>query len=262
MSPDVGNMGNCNLMINLSGLEDDENRRNFILLRTASMLNVTNIYAGGHHSWLLTDTISPERMDYETPSPLDSGNFTPTLNRSGNVTPKGHNTSKIELPKQEDNVDTVNKAKGVNSNIKFNIEAMLTDRSYNPSICLQVAYTDLQMSHRFVRFSIKKHKDSVSFKELNTMINQYVKTDNGIIMFRLQDDNEVLSSPLSNFPNPALDNLLKEVKTSFKLFDKNSIQRSFSLTMIYDYERNKEFKKIKGNIEYLKHGREDNLCKD
>ena len=59
------------------GLNDSDsmNKYNFTFLKSASKLNITNIFAGGHHSWLLIDNITPERIDFEMPEPLEPSNY-------------------------------------------------------------------------------------------------------------------------------------------------------------------------------------------
>ena len=72
------------------GLEGDGkvNKCNFTLLRCASELNISRIYAGGHHSWLITDNNVPERIGFQMPEPLRPSNYRVKRNRNSNGTNK------------------------------------------------------------------------------------------------------------------------------------------------------------------------------
>ena len=194
-----------NILIIYSGLKDNENRKHFTLIRSASRLNITNIYAGGHHSWLVTDNITPEKDDFELPSPLGSGNFSPNFPKSQDNSPrvvKKDNTSNKQI--NQNNLNNTNKlsneANKNNSsktltNIKFNLDILneKLNSSRNPKLMLQVAYSDLKMSHRFIRFSISNNSSyrDLSYKDLHEMISEFINKDPSVVLFRLQDDNEV-----------------------------------------------------------------------
>jgi len=108
---------------------------------------------------------------------------------------------------------------------------MLSERS-NESFLMQVAYSELKMSHRFIRFTLNKKFNELSFKEMNKIITEYVKKDNKIEFFRLQDDNEVLN--LNNF---GLNSLYKEIQNSMKILEMNK-KINYSLCIIYDLNKN------------------------
>lgn len=237
-------------------MNDLENRKHFTLVRSASMLNITNIYAGGHHSWLIIDNISPERMDFEIPSPLDFDNF------SADNSPKNKNSSSNNITKVNlNNLNNFNniytqpekiQTSKINNNIKFNLD-LLNEKlmKLNNKVSLQVAYTDLKMVHRFVRFSITSNKENI-FKELNSAVSDFYQDDPCVVLFRLQDDSDV------NFKNmnPSVDAFFKDFKTSLKLLDNINSgilnKKSFSLTIIYDYKKNESMSNLKNSIESIK----------
>jgi hypothetical protein len=167
------------------------------------MLNITNIYAGGHHSWLVTDNITPERIDFEIPSPLDLDNFS-AENSPKNKNLSSNNITKVNLTNTYVQPEKTQSSK-INNNIKFNLD-LLNEKllKLNNRISLQVAYTDLKMVHRFVRFSITSNKENI-FKELNSAINDFYQDEPSVVLFRLQDDSEI------NFKNmnPSVDAFFK-----------------------------------------------------
>jgi hypothetical protein len=245
------------------GLNSQENRRNFQLVIQASMLSINKIYAGGHHSWILTDNQTPERLKWEMPSPLNPGNFSPK-DKSFTSSPKNNlsNTDLIKLNPNNQSFSNLNnqqkgnttKKKELNSNIKFNLE-MLNEKYQSQNLqdtksLLQIAYSDLKMSHRFVRFSISdksKYRD-VSYKELNNMIKEYINSDPCVVLFRLQDDSEVVN--LNS--NIAMDALFKDLKKEFKGLNLEGNKVTYSLTIIYDVMKNNKFVNLLENIEVIK----------
>lgn len=215
-------------------------------------MNITNISAGGHHSWLIVDNMMPEKEDYESPSPLGSGNFSPTFQKSVDGSPK---TLKANASFNINNLSRSNlnqtSQKQISNNLKFNLDMLheKISRNNNKNI-LQVAYTDLKMSHRFIRFYISNnspYKD-VSYKDLNAMMNEYLMQDDCVVLYRLQDDSEV------NFANlpPSLDAIFKDMKSNFKLLDVNTGKKSFSLTIVYDVNKNDRMSQLKVNIDTAK----------
>jgi len=210
------------------------------------MLNITNIFAGGHHSWLITDNIIPEKEDYEIPSPLEADNFSPTFQKSVDGSPK----NLIPNISVKNNLGK-NSQRNFNENLKFNLETLGNKINKNLNkVLLQVAYTDLKMSHRFIRFFIphtSQFKD-ITYKDLYYMMNEFFTKDNSVIIFRLQDDNEM---NFGNLPE-SVDAIFKDLKSNIKLLDINSNKKSFSLTIIYDINRNEKLSTLKSNIENVK----------
>ena len=100
--------------------------------------------------------------------------------------------------------------------------------SYNQNL-MQVCYTDLKLSHRFVRFALNpKHGSKLSHSSLTNLINDYLQGDSGVSYFRLQNDNEVTS-----FNNEALESMYGEMKgQTLKMLDLHK-KNNFSLTIVY-----------------------------
>lgn len=218
------------------------------------MLNIKQIFSGGHHSWIVIDEENPEKKDFENPSPLSSPNFTPRVGRSVENSPRpnkqnvsiiGNTISKqpIKMP-----IPSLNN----NFNVKFNLD-LLSEKIEKLSMknSLHVVYTDLNRCHRFVRFFVKKKK-LVSQNELNSMIADYFKDDKSVILHRLQADDEINLNEDGNH-NSRMDTIFREIKSDFKTLNFNSgVKKSFSLTIIYDNETNDNMSLIKKNIEELR----------
>jgi hypothetical protein len=115
---------------------------------------------------------------------------------------------------------------------------------------LHVAYTDLKMCHRFVRFSISKTSNfrDVSNKDLEIMFNDYFKDDPGVTLFRLQDDKEVNFNNLS----PSFDMMIQDFKSDLKILNMHFDKKSYSLTILYDPFKNQRMRDLKSNIESVK----------
>ena len=311
---------------------DNLNRYNFTLVRTASKLNITNIYAGGHHSWIITDNIAPEKMDFEMPSPLESPNYsyiggkdnTPTkeqgsarkidkepqdsfvmnkdLYKATNNSNNFNNTQKIlisdnngnNLGANNDSMNNIGNSPyskkfsgDGNKNNQFNKNNLISlnnsrkntsnknilsdNNSRNMSggnnfsqtnsnlfnldmlgdnlnsilankIQIQIAFSDLNLSHRFVRFEISKTNKNYNlpFKDIDNLFKNFFSKDKANILYRLQDDKEVLSNCNTNMksPSPVMDVLFREMK-NYQIFSSgNPNYRSFSLNIIYDYNKN------------------------
>ena len=237
------------------GLEDDENRRNFTLLRSTMNLNITKIFAGGHHSWIIVDAKIPEKAELHSPSPIGSG---------GNTPPSGS-----QSPRNLNNVNSVNNANLINNNnenknfgnnnknkldqkLRFDLDLLAGKFVNRERFILQVAYTDLRICHRFIRFAVpngSRFKD-ISYRDLINLMQNYFKSDRGIVTFRLQDDSDVNFKNASGNTNIAFDVIAKEVQNNFKL---NLNKKNFySVVIVYDYTKNVDFISLKNNIQEVK----------
>ena len=141
-----------------------------------------------------------------------------------------------------------NKNKGINSNIfsQKNNEALSYLRNINKNkIQLQVIYSQLNLSHRFVRFGINSTNKyfKLEFNTMNNMISKYLSFDKGNISFKLQNDREIVKEGKKAI-NPMMDDLLKEMKDSglFNTESKNII--NYTLAIVYDYNKNSMLRKI------------------
>jgi hypothetical protein len=117
-------------------------------------------------------------------------------------------------------------------------------------ILLQVIYTSLNLSHRFIRFEISNTNKyfKADYNSMHNLIKNYLLTDKGNISFKLQNDNEILKS--GNIAvNPTLESIMKDMKNAglLNLTKKNKI--SYTINITYDYKQNEVMKKLYESIE-------------
>jgi hypothetical protein len=112
-------------------------------------------------------------------------------------------------------------------------------------LCLQVIYSELNLSHRFIRFSISNTNKyyKYDFKTLKNMIMKYLSFDRGNINFRFQDDREVFKDDQKS-TDPIIDNLLKEMINNGLFNSENKNKITFTIAIVYDYSRNENNKQI------------------
>ena len=120
----------------------------------------------------------------------------------------------------------------------------------NNKILLQVIYTSLNLSHRFIRFEISNTNKffKADYNSMYNLIKNYLLTDKGNISFKLQNDNEILKS--GNLAvNPTLESIMKDMKNAglLNLTKKNKI--SYTVNITYDYKQNEIMKKLYESIE-------------
>ena len=120
----------------------------------------------------------------------------------------------------------------------------------NNKILLQVIYTSLNLSHRFIRFEISSSNKffKADYNSMYNLIKNYLLTDKGNISFKLQNDNEILKS--GNIAvNPTLESIMKDMKNAglLNLTKRNKI--SYTINITYDYKQNEIMKKLYESIE-------------
>ena len=120
----------------------------------------------------------------------------------------------------------------------------------NNKILLQVIYTSLNLSHRFIRFEISSSNKffKADYNSMYNLIRNYLLTDKGNISFKLQNDNEILKS--GNIAvNPTLESIMKDMKNAglLNLTKRNKI--SYTINITYDYKQNEIMKKLYESIE-------------
>ena len=120
----------------------------------------------------------------------------------------------------------------------------------NNKIVLQVIYTSLNLSHRFIRFEISSSNKffKADYNSMYNLIKNYLLTDKGNISFKLQNDNEILKS--GNIAvNPTLESIMKDMKNAglLNLTKRNKI--SYTINITYDYKQNEIMKKLYESIE-------------
>lgn len=217
------------------------------------MLNIRTINSGGHHSWIIIDEETPERDDFYDPSPLTSPNFTPNNARSIENSPRNNkqNVSMSINNNSRHNIKIPNRS-AINNNLKFNLD-LLSEKieKMNNKKTLQVVYTDLNKCHRFVRFFVYKSKN-VTYKDLNKMLADFFKFDKSVVLYRLQNDDDINLNEDGD-QMTRMNVIFREIKSDFKMLDLNSSTRmSYTLTIVYDHEKNIKMSQLKNSIEELR----------
>jgi len=120
----------------------------------------------------------------------------------------------------------------------------------NDQIQLQVIYSSLNLSHRFIRFEISNTNKyySANYNTIYNIIRNYLLSDKGNISFKIQNDNEVLKSG-NIAPNSNLESMMKDMKNAgiLNLTQKDKV--SYTIAIIYDYKQNEIMKKLYESIE-------------
>jgi hypothetical protein len=133
---------------------------------------------------------------------------------------------------------------------KNNLNLLNTKIFDNNQIQLQVIYSSLNLSHRFIRFEISNTNKyyKVDYNTIYNLIRNYLLLDKGNISFKIQNDNEVLKSG-NIAPNSNLESIMKDMKNAglLKLTKKDKI--SYTITIVYDYKQNEIMKKLYESIE-------------
>ena len=117
-------------------------------------------------------------------------------------------------------------------------------------IQLQVIYTSLSLSHRFIRFDISNTNKyyQADYNTLYNLIKNYLSLDKGNIGFKLQNDNDVLKS--GNIAvNSNLESIMKDMKNAGMLNLSKRDKISYTIAIIYDYKQNEITKQLYESIE-------------
>ena len=120
----------------------------------------------------------------------------------------------------------------------------------NSKIQLQVIYTSLSLSHRFIRFDISNTNKyyQTDYNTLYNLIKNYLSLDKGNIGFKLQNDNDVLKS--GNIAvNSNLESIMKDMKNAGMLNLSKRDKISYTIAIIYDYKQNEITKQLYESIE-------------
>ena len=122
----------------------------------------------------------------------------------------------------------------------------------NDKLQLQIIYTDLKHSHRFVYFEIPKENKyfNTPLNDINTLFQTYFSKDKANITYRIEDDRTMYKS-LSN-PNQQTISIIKILYKELLNFqilinDETNI-RQFSLAIIYDYSFNPKINQLQNTI--------------
>ena len=96
---------------------------------------------------------------------------------------------------------------------------------------LRIIYTDLNLSHRFIRFH-----SSLDFNKLKSIIiDNYINKNSGIISYQFQRDDEIEKNKNKSFLY--IKNIYNKIKKS-KLIDTEDLSNTYTLGIVYDYKKN------------------------
>ena len=162
----------------------------------------------------------PNKNKYYDDSFNDKENNKFINNNNYNDKYKNNINNKIE----ED--ELINNNKNKNNIIKNN----------NNDYCeLKIVYTDLNLSHRFIRF-----QSSIDYNKLNYILKKrFLNKDKSNISFQFQRDDEIEKN---NMITPEINYILNNMKKE-KLINLDKLSYSYTLGIVYDYSRNNEIKK-------------------
>ena len=120
----------------------------------------------------------------------------------------------------------------------------------NSQIQLQVIYSSLNLSHRFIRFEISNTNKyyKADYNTIYNLIRNYLSSDKGNISFKIQNDNEVLKSG-NLAPNSNLESIMKDMKNAGLLNLTKKDKISYTINIVYDYKQNEIMKKLYESIE-------------
>ena len=171
-------------------------------------------------------------------------NFNNIPNKKGNIIEQAINNNYSQ--KNQTKIPKIPKI--FDKTKEFNI---LNRKLYdNSQIYLQVIYTSLNLSHRFIRFEISDTNKyyKADYNTIYNLIKEYLLLDNGNISFKLQNDNEVLKSG-NIAPNSNMESIMKDMKNAglLNLTKKNKI--SYTIAITYDYKQNEIMKKLYESLE-------------
>ena len=100
---------------------------------------------------------------------------------------------------------------------------------------LKIVYTDLNLSHRFIRF-----QSSIDYNKLNYIIKKrFINKDKSNISFQFQRDDEIEKN---NMITPEINYILNKMKKE-KIINLDKLSNSYTLGIVYDYSKNSEIKK-------------------
>ena len=115
---------------------------------------------------------------------------------------------------------------------------------------LKIVYSNLDLSHRFIRF-----QSSIDYKKLNYIIkNNFLDKDLCNISYKFQKDDEIeKNNSISQEINFIFNKMKKE-----NLINLDELSKSYTLGIVYDYNKNKKIQELKQKIGLSKIDNEDN----
>ena len=228
--------------------KDNNNKNNNYNNKNRDRYNQENDYNKNNNNRNFDSYDSNNKNNYFNNNKYNSNNS----NRDDNI--NNDDNSDYNQNRKGDNNNNINyqnpsKNKSYKFNDSFsnkNNEALLyLDKINKSKIQLQVVYSELNLSHRFIRFEISNTNKyyNLDFKSMNNMIKKYLSLDKGNISFQLQDDREVVKGDKKAI-NPMMDNLLREMRDKGLFTSGNRNKVNYTLAIVYDYNRNDKYRII------------------
>ena len=135
---------------------------------------------------------------------------------------------------QEDNNKIIN-----NIIPKNNMDSIIMNNNYY-NYELKIIYTDLNLSHRFIRF-----QSSIDYDKLNNIIKKnFIEKDIGNTSFHFQRDDEIEKN---SSITPEINLIFNKMKNE-NLINLNQLSNSYTLGIVYDYNKSNEIKQYKKKI--------------
>ena len=151
------------------GLKNDENinKCTFTLLKNVGKMNVKDIFAGGHHSWCITDSVEPVKESLEIPQPLEPPNYSAQRKNSNISFNSNIDENNENYNKKRKNSNYSNPNYNYNDNYKRNF----TQENKNIESFNRKNYSDNENmeSNDFNNFDYKKNNFMSNSKGINTL---------------------------------------------------------------------------------------------
>ena len=243
------------------GLKNDENinKCSFTLLKNVGKMNVKDIFAGGHHSWCITDNVEPIKENFQIPKPLDPPNYCvqrKNSNISFNSNVDENNDNFNNKKRNNSNYSNSN-----NYNFNDNFKRNFTQENKNIESFNKKNYSDnenLESNENYSNnFDNRKNNFMSNSKGIN-ILNTYSNNNNLNPDF-IFDNNKInlddLQNNINNYSNNTIQ--IQVIYTDLNLihrfirFDISKTNTNFDLTFQQLELKIKEYlDQDKGNILY------------
>ena len=123
---------------------------------------------------------------------------------------------------------------------KNKMDSIIMNNNYN-NYELKIIYTDLNLSHRFVRFH-----SSIDYDKLNNIIKKnFIEKDIGNTSFHFQRDDEIVKN---SSITPEINFIFNKMKNE-NLINLDQLSNSYTLGIVYDYNKKNEINQYKNKVD-------------
>ena len=182
-------------------------------------------------------------------------------NNSNNRMRKKRNLSQMKIKKiiedyNDDNDmsvdDLIDGIDNINKNAdNLNDSDIIDDKDLDCK--LKIIYTDLNLSHRFIRFH-----SSLDFNKIKSIIlENYINKNSGIISYQFQRDDEI-EKDKNNFL-VYIKKIYNTIKRSH-LINVEELANTYTLGIVYDYKKNEKIFNYKENMKLIKKEKIKPIC--